>query len=281
MSILALDIGGTRVKAGLVSDDHVEQVRILDAPERLDADGLRELLGAVAVGRACEAAGIAVPGAVRDGVVASLPGKLEGLEGLDVAAVAGDVLGCRTLVTNDALAFAAGEAVAGAGKGRARVLVVTIGTGVGTALVRDGVPDPDTIYGGFIPIAGTSVGPLDSNGRPGTIEALCRADRITGGAFPDAEQTYVAFARGDEAARDAIDSYRRDLARAVTALASAHAPDVVVLGGGPMTQDNPVTPGLQDLVNDALYGDMHVEVAVAALGDVAALVGVAHLAVRA
>jgi hypothetical protein len=43
-----------------------------------------------------------------------------------------------------------------------------------------------------------------------------------------------------------------------------------------MTADNPVTPGVADLVNARMYGTYRVELRIAALGDSAALVGLAH-----
>lgn len=290
--VLAIDLGGTRIKAGLAEHRPGGAVSLLwhrasDSPRA----GRDAILAAVAdAARAVatapvHAAGLCVPGLVdAAGTLVSLPGKLDGLEGTGLAGFLRSEIGVGdVVVTNDAIAYATGEAVAGAGRGYARAAVVTIGTGVGVTVIDAGRPVTDGIFGGgilggFIPIADPSDGPADSIGRTDTIEALCAAPRITaGGAYDDIPALYEAHARDDPAARAAIDRYRERLARAVVALAHAHAPDVVVLGGGPMTPDNPITPGLEEAVNTRLFGTYRVHVRVASLGDEAALVGLASL----
>jgi hypothetical protein len=44
-----------------------------------------------------------------------------------------------------------------------------------------------------------------------------------------------------------------------------------------MTPDNPVMDGLESLVNERLFGSYTVEIAVARLGELAALCGLAHI----
>ena len=278
MRILALDLGGTRLKAGLVVDGVVETTLTVETP----ADGSpasieRAVLGAARELGAYERVGLSVPGLVDRGVVVSLPGKHAGIEGIDLQALLGEVLGAPTWVTNDAIAYAMGEAVGGAGRGAHRVVVVTIGTGVGVTVIQGGAPATDGIVGagilgGFIPISERTEGPTDSIGRCDTIEALCAAPRIAEACGVDSVE--AAYAAGHS---EGLQTYRRDLVRALVALASAHAPDVLVLGGGPMTSDNPITPGIEDIVNQRLFGTYRVEVRLAELGDAAALVGLAHL----
>ena len=129
-------------------------------------------------------------------------------------------------------------------------------------------------------------GPRDTNGRRGTIEARCAAARIVdrarrqGGTFDSVPEVYAAHARQDRAAREGIQAYQRDLARALVALGHAHTPSVIVLGGGPMPPDNPVLAGLQELVDEQLWPGYEVTVTRATLGKEAALVGLAHWATR-
>lgn len=289
MKVLAFDLGGTRLKAGVVADGVVQGSVTIEAP----ADGARssiegalraiaaELLG----GDACEAAALCVPGLVDEhGVVASLPGKHAGIEGLDLPDVLRASLRVpRAVVVNDAVAYATGEAIAGAGRGCGRVVVVTIGTGVGVTVIERGAPVTrgtigGGILGGFIPISERTEGPVDSIGRPDTIEALCAAQRIAEACgTATVEESYAAYARGDEGARAGVAAYRSHLARALVALAGAHAPDCIVLGGGPMTPDNPITPGLDEVVNARLFGSYRLTLRLAELGDTAALIGLAHL----
>lgn len=283
--VLAIDLGGTRIKAGLLVDGSLVEQRIAPAP----ADGSREAVLAaidgVASGWSVEAAGLCVPGLVdEDGIVASLPGKHAGIEGLDLPEVLRDVVGVeRAVVVNDAIAYATGEAVRGAGAGARRVVVVTIGTGVGVTVIDRGAPVTrglvgGGILGGFIPISASTEPPLDSNGTAGTIEALCSARQLAERCgLERVEDAYAAIAAGDAAARSGLATYREDLVRALVALAHAHAPDRIVLGGGPITSDNPITPGLEERVAQRLFAGYRVELRIAALGDAAALFGLAQL----
>lgn len=285
MRILALDLGGSRLKAGLIVDGVVETSVVEASPADGARGSIEAAIGRVAVDGPFDGVGLCVPGLVdASGVVASLPGKHAGIEGLDLAAIVRDVTGARTVVVvNDAIAYATGEAAAGAGAGADRVVVVTIGTGVGVTVIERGAPVTTGtvgggILGGFIPISERTDGPVDSIGRPDTIEALCAAPRLADACgVASVEEAYPAIASGDPVARAGLAAYREHLARALVALASAHAPGCIVLGGGPMTADNPVTPGLAEIVNARLFGTYRVEVRTAALGDTAALIGLAHL----
>lgn len=287
--VLAFDLGGTRLKAGIVVDGAVLDHDTRTVPP--DFAGawqiLLEIGERLALSHAFDAVGLCVPGIVEHGTITSLPGKLEGIVGVDLVARLTQTWGRPARVWNDAIAYGVGEAADGAGRGASRVVVVTIGTGVGVCVVEQGRPLGDGpwgggILGGQIPIGIRSEG-RDTSGHQGTIEAGCAAARLldlarqAGSQHASVETLYQAHAAGDESALAAIEAYRRTLARALVALAHAHAPDRIVLGGGPMTRDNPVFPGLAAAVTAQLWPGYRVELALAELGDVAALVGLARL----
>jgi glucokinase len=294
--VLAFDLGGTRLKAGVVDVDDgsvhgftTADVHGLGADAALaEVDRVgHALLGNDLVVSQPEGVGLSVPGIVDDGTITSLPGKFDGIVGRDLRALLSHVFGLPSTVANDALCYGAGEARFGGGAGGSRVLVVTIGTGVGVAVYEDGLPlgrGPlgAGILGGHIPFA-EDIGPVDTNGRRGTIEARCAAAAIVheataaGLGAVDVREVYAAHAAGDERAMQAIDAYRGWLTRALVALAHAHGPDVVVLGGGPIRADDPVVDGLEARVNDLLWPGYELAVRRATLGDHASLVGVAHL----
>lgn len=281
--VLAFDLGGTRLKAGVVDGPRAARavVGVGAWPVGETADSALEVLHEVgrklAERRDLDCVALCVPGLVEEGVVVSLPGKLPGLEGRDLAALMRKMFNVGAVVVNDALAYAWG--VAGAG----RTVAVTIGTGVGVGIVDDRVPllagrYDGGILGGQIPIADGAPDETDTSDRPGTIEALCRAQRIidcanrAGGSFETVESVYGGG--GDVA------EYRGRLARALVALAHAHAPDAIVVGGGAMPADSPVFAGLESLVNKSLFGTYGVRVAPATAGEWAALIGLDRLASR-
>jgi glucokinase len=280
---LAFDLGGTRLKAGVVVDGTVEHVEIVELPEHAPAEEALRLLAETGRTLAGEsrAAGVCVPGVVEEGIVMSLPGKLPGLVGRDLAAFLHSELGLRAVVSNDAIAYGIGESCVGAGRGHHRVVVMTIGTGVGVTVVQDerplgSGPLGGGLLGGFIPIADDSPHP-DSIGRHGTIESLCAAQLIAP-SFASVPEAIDAHEAGDAVALREISAWRGRLARAIAALASAHAPTMVVVGGGPMATRGVLLHGVEKAVNDQLWPGFAVEVRGARLGDAAALVGLSVLA---
>jgi glucokinase len=199
----------------------------------------------------------------------ALPGNLPGLERADLPAL----LGVRVpLVVNDAIACGVGEGVRGAGRGASRVVVVTLGTGVGVAVVEEGAPlggGPlgGGLLGGQLPLGGTSL--ADTSGRTGTFEAHCRAQALVASVAgaADVEGAYAAGGPGAD--------YRRWLVRGLTVLALAHAPDVVVVGGGAARAE--LLEGVQEAVSAGLWPAQSVQVRLAELGDAAGLVGLQEL----
>jgi len=292
--VAAFDVGGTRMKVGVVVDGVVERLEPR-ATSGLDGRAVVQMLavtaGEIASDGGLDAVGVAVPGIVDDGRVVVLPGKLPGLVGLDIAGALAEEAQAPVLLVNDAIAAGVGEATAGAGVGHHRVVVMTIGTGIGVAVVEAGRPvgaGPwgGGLMGGHIPIAAPHEGPYDSNGGRGTIEALCAAERLMDAAHAagcDAADVPALLARwssGDEAARRAVAAYRTSLEQALVALAHAHTPSVIVVAGGPVsTSPGWLLDGMTEAVSRRLWQDQHCAVVPAALGDAAALVGLATLAV--
>ena len=291
--VAAFDVGGTRMKCGLVIDGRVEPLPWqctagLDGPAVVDllVTTVRDVVAAGGV----DAVGIATPGIVDDGRVIVLPGKFPGLVGLEVAGVVADVAGVPVRLVNDAIAAGVGEATAGAGTGHHRVVVMTIGTGIGVAVIEGGRPVGDGpwgggLMGGHMPIASPDEGPFDSNGGRGTIEALCAAEQLTEAArkadcdADDVPGLLALWSRGDGAGRRAVAAYRRSLEQALVALAHAHTPSLIVVGGGPVsTSSGWLLDGMTEAVRRRLWQGQRCEVVPAALGDAAALVGLAKLA---
>lgn len=286
--IVAVDLGGTRVKAAFADPGGARG--LLVAPHgsgRLD--GALEVVGRLldrlepAPGTAV---GMCVPGLVDEsGTVVALPGKLAGAVGADLVGWLRDRTGGPAVVVNDAIAYGVGAA----GDRPGRTVVMTLGTGVGTAVVEDGRPLGRGAFGGGqlggqLPLTGD--GPRDTSGRAGTIEGWCRAAqlleqvRAAGAVVADVEQACAAADAGDPAAGRGLAAYRERLAQAVAALCLAYTPRTVVIGGGPATADGPVLRGLAALVQPLLWPGLTVDVQVSEHGDAAALVGLARMLER-
>lgn len=143
-----VDIGGTSVKIGLVSDTG-ELLARWEIPTKAGGDPTPLLQDVRASLEQCMAErglaredilgiGMAAPGPVTaDGV---LHGCVNiGWGDVALAAMAQEVIGIRpVLIGNDARVAALGEAIYGAGEGAKSVLMVTLGTGVGGGVVLEG-----------------------------------------------------------------------------------------------------------------------------------------------
>ncbi|MCB6178144.1 ROK family protein [Rhodobacter sp. Har01] len=135
--ILAFDIGGSRIRAGLWDGHVLERLGEAETPAR-SLDAFAAVVGGYAAGRTLKGLALSVPGVVDPetgtGKVANIPC----IDGLALGPELAERLGLPVLVLNDADCFALAEARRGAGRGHRNVFGIILGTGVGGGLVIDG-----------------------------------------------------------------------------------------------------------------------------------------------
>ncbi len=139
---LALDIGGTNIKAAIVRNDgsivrHLSQPT--EAARGRDAmlTDIRTLIETTLRDQpSIQAVGVGVPGIVHpaDGCV-YYPPNLPGWEIVPLTDIIREYSGLPTAVDNDANAAALAESVLGAGRGYEHFLYITLGTGVGGGII--------------------------------------------------------------------------------------------------------------------------------------------------
>lgn len=134
---LALDIGGTRLKAGLLGPGGAligERQRV-DTPKPAPPGAVVPLLqGFAAKLPGFDRISVGFPGVVRDGVVRTAPNLgTRDWAGFDLAGALRDRLGKPARVLNDASVQGLGVIA-----GRGLECVITLGTGFGFALYQDG-----------------------------------------------------------------------------------------------------------------------------------------------
>ena len=238
--ILGIDLGGTHVK-GLVVDEwgrvHAEDTRPTeDGAAGAWRDNVRRVVAGLQ-GRfpTIAVAGLCAPGlASRDEkTIVSMPGRLQGLEGLDWS----NELRLPTVVLNDAHAALLGEVWLGAARGGTNVLMVTLGTGVGGAAMVDG-----RLLRGHLGRAGhvghlslDPAGEPDIVRTPGSLENAmgdCTVGQRSGGRFATTRELVAAVIAGDEAARAVWERSTGTLGAALAGLINVLDPQMIVLGGG-------------------------------------------------
>jgi glucokinase len=265
---LGIDIGGTKVAAGLVdangsilSQTRSPMVAVGDAAAGFAAvvSAAQAVFAARPAGRpALAGIGACSPGPLdpRTGVVLNPP-NLPCWRNFPLAGELQRVFGLPARVDNDANAAALAEAVWGAGVNHRNVFYATLGTGIGTGIVFD-----RRIYhgrtgcaaeGGHITI--DYHGPECACGKRGCIEALCSGPAIAqrarvrlaepapatskmielaGGNIDDvrAETVGEAFRRGDSLAAEVLQTTADLLAVWLGNVIDLLEPDAIIFGGG-------------------------------------------------
>ena len=237
---IGIDLGGTQIKGVLVSAEGAV-IRREVRPTRDDGGGARAWAETIRVladelGRDLPV-GISAPGlAARDRrAIAFLPGRLEGLEGLDWT----DFFGRDALVpvTNDAHASLLGEAWLGAARGLHDAILLTLGTGVGGAILSDG-----KVLRGHIGRAGhlghmclDVHGTPSIVGMPGALECAIGNYSIlerTGGRFDTTHELIAAYRDRDQLATEVWMKSIRALACACASFINILDPEAIIIGGG-------------------------------------------------
>ncbi len=292
---LALDIGGTKIAAGLVDPDgrllyetrqptphSPDPDQVWAAAQRTITDALAAADGPVA------GVGISSAGPIDLPAGTISPINIGAWRGFGVRdRVAAAVPGVPVRLAGDGLCMALGEHWRGAGQGAAFLLGMVVSTGIGGGLVLDGAPyDGRTGNAGHVGHVVVDVdGPPCSCGGRGCVEAIASGPHLvawareqgwTGG---DAKDLADAAAGGDDVA---VRAFRRGATAGAAMIASVAAVcdlDLVVIGGG-VAKAGPV---LFDPLHEALRGYAGlsfvagVRVVPAALGGEAGLVGAAAL----
>jgi glucokinase len=132
--IVAMDIGGTKIAAGVVDRRGTIRRRV-EEPVDGSVDQIVRIIESLEASP--EATGIAVPGLVRrDGTVWAP--NLPGWEDVPLARLLKRRLRVPVLVESDRNAVVLGEAWRGAARGKRDVVALIVGTGIGAGILSGG-----------------------------------------------------------------------------------------------------------------------------------------------
>lgn len=267
--VIGVDIGGTKIAAGLVDARTGEvraQVRVPMVAHGKCEEGLNAVKGALdallkSVSmdlRRIRAIGLCAPGPLdpRAGVVVNPP-NVPCWRNFPLADEIAKAYGVAVKLDNDANAAGLAEAIWGAGRGFQNVFYATIGTGIGTGIVLNG-----EILHGRTGAAGegghVSIdyrGPRCACGKHGCIEAFAAGPAIAlaaraglakrpqdskalldfaGGKIEavTSETVGKAYAKGDRLAKDVLTQTVEYLSFWLGNVIDLLEPDVIIMGGG-------------------------------------------------
>jgi Transcriptional regulator/sugar kinase len=293
MKILAVDIGGTAIKAALY--DTVAGVLIdpCEVPSRGSDGGeavVARVLATASRYSGYAAVGVSTAGQVdpERGVITFANANIPGYTGTRLGERLADALGVPAAVGNDAHCAALGEAEAGAARGLRDFVMLTIGTGIGGAAVTDGrLLAGANSQGGQLGHIITHVGgrPCACGGRGcweqyGSTSALVRSSVQVSPAWKTGRTVLAAVADADPAAVAVVDAWLDEISAGIASLVAIFDPRRVVLGGGTM-QDAARIAVIEERVRALVMPPLRqVSVVPAELGNRAALHGAARLALR-
>ncbi|MET8231212.1 ROK family protein [Micromonospora sp. NPDC005298] len=297
--VAALDIGGTKTAAAIVTRDGEVTDRLTAAtPGRAGATAildtaadLVERLRSRATGVRVGALGVGSAGVIdhRTGLVLSATDALAGWAGTDLRGRLRERLGVPVHVINDVHAHALGEARHGVAAGHETVLFIAVGTGVGASFVVDGAvltgahstaghaghqPSP---YAGQMPCTCGGQGHLEAIASgPALTEEYVRR---TGQRVDDLRAVAARAADGDATAREVVLLGGAAVGSAVGGLVNMLDPGAVVIGGGVTGLGDPWWQALRDAVRRETLPTLgDVPVLASTLGADAPLLGAATLA---
>lgn len=307
-AILACDIGGTRIKVGIVRTGRLLAQSDLPAfPERGLASALRRV--ARTTSRLCVDAGLerrdlggfalAFPGIIEPGtarILSTPAGKFDDARHTDVPQVIRKRLGLEAVVCNDANAALAGEWSRGAARGIRSAVMMTLGTGIGSSAIIDGVPlrgqhGQAGCLGGHL-LANIDGGPClcgnhgcaEAEASTWALPAQARAhpdfprSRLARTSRVDFAAVFAAAEQGDAVARELRDRSLRVWAGALVSLIHAYDPEVAVIGGGILRSARVILPRLRQYVARHAWTPWgQVRVLPARLGNRAGMIGAASL----
>jgi glucokinase len=292
--VIALDVGGTSMKAALVGPDRavITAQRIPtgreDGPdavvERIVATVADQVAAARATGHTPRGAGVVVPGIVDDERGIAVYSANIGWRDAPLRELVRQRIGLPVAFSHDVRAGGLAEGELGAARGVRDYLFLPIGTGIAGAVVLDGQPYSGHGYAGEIGhMIVEPSGPECACGASGCLEAIASASAIAAeysrrtGRLADSLVSELA-AGGDADAVAVWDRAIEALARALQAYTTLLAPELVVIGGGLGEAGELLLRPLVEALDARLTFQRRPRLVPAQLGDQASALGAALLA---
>jgi len=312
MIYAGIDLGGTTIKAALVSEDG--QVIVSksiptggERPHRLVVEDMARLVLDLVEFEGLKitdihSVGVGSPGSIDPiGGRVVFAGNFADFRDVPMRDIMHEYLPIPVYIENDANVAALGEAMFGAGHGSRNSITITLGTGLGGGIIIDGKIFSGAFFGGGE--MGHQVIVADglqcTCGRKGCWEcysaatALIRMGRKRALDHPESMLNYMEEGdlaqlnakdvfdcsnAGDPYALDAIHEYAKYLAIGIGNTINVFQPEYLIIGGGPSAQgDKLLDPVLKELKKEVFGGVLKTKVVIATLGNTAGVVGAAML----
>lgn len=296
-NVLALDLGGTVLKAAVVGSDGTVYSRHLTPS--CEQQGLDAWSGAArraarralsASGVTAERIGLSLPGAVdaNRAVLVDLVERIPEARDVDLRKLF-STMGLPLAADNDARAALRAERRWGRAMAAQSTVMLTVGTGLGGAALVDGrQPGGDPILSGnqlghFVLEIDGAACVCGNRGCAETLASgsgLLRLAREHGLEADDAREIFESARAGNRIAIGAVDRFRAALIASVVNAIHAYQPELVLLAGGVMQAAAGMMPAIRRTVDERAWtiprGRVRIELS--SLGNDSGILGAAAVA---
>ena len=236
MHNLGIDLGGTKIAAGVVKNNYELSSLVTNPTDAFTSKNIIlnniEKTAKAAVEKAglkledISFTGLAIPSCPEEnGTVIPVCPNLPKLGRAKIKPILAKRLGCTVALENDAKCFVLGEWLAGVAKKKMNVVGVTLGTGVGVGLLLNG-----QLYRGYHWCSGEVWDQPMLDG--GVIEDRISGRNLAKEAGAASGKDVVQMAReGDQNALKLIASYGRNVGWLISFMGRLLDPELFVLGG--------------------------------------------------
>lgn len=314
--IIAFDVGGTRIKYGIISVKG-ELIQSGHVPSRANG-GTDELFKTISgfVEESIKsskgnpvAIGLGLSGGIDpDKGVVLLPGKFKSLEGFPIVKLLKEKFKLPVFADNDGRLAAYAEKYHGAATDKKWAVVITIGTGIGSGVIIDGriIHDPRLQFGtqlghiimdksssqgcltgnngtGEVNCSSTSLTLQVRNGIQRGIPSILTDDYFDNPLKVDFKKIVDACRAGDELCLKELTIWINNLSVLLINAVHCYAPDIIVLSGGATLASDLFLEKATDIVNKQVFRyptDDPVEIVISDIQEYSGVMGAAAMAMK-
>ncbi len=243
-NLIGVDLGGTNLRVGRVSGEHLEELSEVAISKTSDPDDLiQQIIIEIrnAFDDSVEAIGVGVPSVVdvEKGIVYDVQ-NIPSWKKVPLKDILEKEFSKPVFINNDANCFALGEKYYGAAKGKDNVAGLILGTGFGSGLILNG-----KLYSGKNCGAG-EVGMLPY--QDSIFEHYCSGQFFELHKDTTGKEAYLKAIKGDKTACEMFQELGMHVGNAMKAVLYAYDPEVIILGGS--------VSGALDLFSDDMWNSM-------------------------
>ena len=311
MYYIGIDLGGTTIKCGLVTEDG-KIIKAISEPTlaKRNPSQIIESMAMLALNLIKEetlkisdihSIGIGVPGLVDSKNKIAVKACNLTFDNTNIETEMKKYINLPIYIENDAKCATIAEFTSGSIKGYQNGIMLTIGTGIGGAVISNGKLLKGNYLGegelGHVIIDYTD-GDCCPCGQKGCLETFCSAPSIINYAknilknnknskilelsdsFEEinAKNVFDAYDLGDEIATKVIDRFNNYLAIGIVNFINIFRPDVICIGGGASARGEALTKPIEKIAKNLIYSNgFETKIVAATMGNDAGIVGAAMI----